>query len=231
MKKIGIPIYPSEKGFMTLNTAYYQYFNNFGKVVFLTNHLNAEAEDLDLLVLPGGADVLPMRYGAMPAPECQKPNIHAEYFDLHILPKYLRKGTPIFGICRGFQSLNVIYGGRLSQHIDQEDSGLDRSKKVDKHIILDSFNDLPFKRRFDELMGKDKAKKYETNSLHHQGIFLKDLGPEVKPLMINSVYENVEAIWIQPKDNEFRSEIAAVQWHPEEIWDVASNLLIQHLLK
>ena len=64
-------------------------------------------QDVDLLILPGGADVLDE--STKPGYYTQKPNLFYEYFDRNVMPLYIEKNIPIFGICRGFQSINIRF--------------------------------------------------------------------------------------------------------------------------
>jgi hypothetical protein len=57
--------------------------------------------DLDLLILTGGPDVNPSRYGEPPGFYTDKPDLIREYFDVHVLPRYIEEHVPIFGVCRG----------------------------------------------------------------------------------------------------------------------------------
>lgn len=75
---------------------------------------NQEVEELDLLVLPGGSDVNPRRYADFWHPDTGLPNRALEFFDEVVLPEYIKAQVPIFGICRGLQTLNVLLGGTLN---------------------------------------------------------------------------------------------------------------------
>src|SRR5207248_10366932 len=80
-----------------------------------------DAEDAlpaaDGLLLTGGGDVEPARYGASPAPKDFGIDHGRDAFEVALVLAALRVGLPILGICRGCQVLNVAMGGSLVQHI------------------------------------------------------------------------------------------------------------------
>lgn len=57
--------------------------------------------DLDLLYLPGGPDVAPSRYNQIPGFYTSNQDVFRQYFFDNCLPKYIDKGTPVFGVCLG----------------------------------------------------------------------------------------------------------------------------------
>ncbi|KOX16666.1 glutamine amidotransferase [Streptomyces sp. NRRL F-6491] len=73
---------------------------------------------LDGLVVAGGADVEPVRYGAEPDPRTGPPARERDSWELALVDAALASGTPLLGICRGMQLLNVALGGTLVQHLD-----------------------------------------------------------------------------------------------------------------
>ncbi|GEB59455.1 gamma-glutamyl-gamma-aminobutyrate hydrolase family protein [Streptomyces gardneri] len=73
---------------------------------------------LDGLVVAGGADVEPVRYGAEPDPRTGPPARARDSWELALIDAALASGTPLLGICRGMQLLNVALGGTLVQHLD-----------------------------------------------------------------------------------------------------------------
>ncbi|MFE2236686.1 gamma-glutamyl-gamma-aminobutyrate hydrolase family protein [Streptomyces sp. JL2001] len=73
---------------------------------------------LDGLVVAGGADVEPVRYGAAPDPRTGPPARARDAWELALIEAALASGTPLLGICRGMQLLNVALGGTLIQHLD-----------------------------------------------------------------------------------------------------------------
>lgn len=99
--KIGIlAINQNHNSILEVSTTYRKYFEKFGKVQIISC-LNPNVYNVDLLVLPGGADVNPVSYLAPPSPYVGSPNLAYEWFDKVMLPKYIAHKIPIFGICRG----------------------------------------------------------------------------------------------------------------------------------
>ena len=72
-------------------------------------------EALDGVVLPGGGDVDPRHYGEAPGPTLYDVNAEQDRLDIAVARRALDAGTPVLGICRGHQLLNVLYGGTLIQ--------------------------------------------------------------------------------------------------------------------
>ncbi|MER6092624.1 gamma-glutamyl-gamma-aminobutyrate hydrolase family protein [Streptomyces bluensis] len=73
---------------------------------------------LDGLVIAGGPDVDPARYGAERSPRTGPPAPERDAWELALIRAALAAGTPLLGICRGMQLLNVALGGTLIQHLD-----------------------------------------------------------------------------------------------------------------
>ncbi|GAA4087488.1 gamma-glutamyl-gamma-aminobutyrate hydrolase family protein [Streptomyces sp. NPDC048491] len=78
---------------------------------------------LDGLVIAGGADVEPVRYGAEPSPLTGPPARERDAWELALIEAALASGTPLLGVCRGLQLLNVALGGTLVQHLDGHTGG------------------------------------------------------------------------------------------------------------
>lgn len=93
---------------------YNVYFQKYGKCIRIAHEFRP---DIDLLILTGGADVDPKRYGRERQKECGRPDLWKEHFDTKFLPKYIKAKIPIFGICRGHQTLAVHHGYPLIQHV------------------------------------------------------------------------------------------------------------------
>jgi len=172
-------------------------------------------EKTKLLILPGGMDVSPMRYGEIPAVSCGPSDPHLEYFDTFFLRKFIERGTPVFGICRGFQTLNVFFEGRLIQHLrTHPNSGEYRENLVHK-VYSPDFS-----------AKKGTGTLLEVNSLHHQAVPEEFLGEGLTSLLGCNTQEG----FISEAFIHNSLPIAGVQWHPEEIMDSFSLGLIAKIL-
>lgn len=72
---------------------------------------------LDGLMLCGGRDIEPQRYGQEPLATTETPDTRRDGMEDLVLGAAIRAGVPILGICRGAQMLNVHRGGTLTQHV------------------------------------------------------------------------------------------------------------------
>jgi putative glutamine amidotransferase len=77
----------------------------------------AAVAGIDGLVVSGGPDIDPARYGAARHPETQPSVPVRDAWDLAVISAALRQGVPLLAICRGMQVLNVCRGGTLHQHL------------------------------------------------------------------------------------------------------------------
>src|SRR5260370_33868161 len=69
------------------------------------------------LLLMGGTDVNPKRYGEAAHAETDRPDDERDEMELELIHEAIEKDLPIFAICRGLQILNVYHGGTLIQHV------------------------------------------------------------------------------------------------------------------
>ncbi|WP_345963858.1 gamma-glutamyl-gamma-aminobutyrate hydrolase family protein [Streptomyces sp. BRB040] len=81
-------------------------------------HAAAAVARVDGLVIAGGPDVEPVRYGAEPDPRTGPPARARDTWELALVEAALAARVPLLGVCRGMQLLNVALGGTLVQHID-----------------------------------------------------------------------------------------------------------------
>ena len=164
---------------------------------------------VDGLLLSGGADVAPVRYGDATVHDTTYGiDPGRDQLELDLVDCALASGTPILGICRGIQVLNVALGGTLIQDVASEhtgaaeighrqhERGLEESA-VGHEVVATAESLLPFFNQ--ERLG--------VNSFHHQAI--RDLAPPLLPVA-TSPDGLVEAVVL-----EANPAVCAVQWHPE----------------
>lgn len=109
----------------------------------------------------------------------------------------LKKNLPIVGVCRGFQALNTIFGGRVEKNI-KEHAGHNHAGEAHAIQLL---ADTPFSDMSPE-------RSFTVNSFHNQGVLRDGLAAEFKPF---AAAENdvIEGFYHPHKP------IIAIQWHPE----------------
>jgi putative glutamine amidotransferase len=78
---------------------------------------NRVLDGLDALVITGGKDIDPARYGQQPHPCTDQPGPDRDAWEFALLDAALNRKLPVLGICRGAQVLNVALGGTLHQHL------------------------------------------------------------------------------------------------------------------
>src|SRR5688500_4537866 len=95
------------------------------------------------LLLSGGEDVAPTRYGEEPHPAVVDVDPARDEFELALIAEARRRNLPIFAICRGIQVLNVACGGTLVQDIASEIAGaLEHSWTVPPHKPYDLAHEI-----------------------------------------------------------------------------------------
>ena len=161
----------------------------------------------DALVLPGGPDVEPSRYGADVRADCRvEPVPELDRVELQLLHWALDDDLPVLAICRGVQLLNVALGGTLWQDVVVEGVAGDRhDHEEDRRALVHSLEIDPSSRRA-AIAG---TASMPVNSLHHQAI--RDLAPGlvVTARSGDGLVEGVEL--------PGRRFVLGVQCHPEEL--------------
>jgi putative glutamine amidotransferase len=170
---------------------------------------SAEAviQSLDGLLLSGGSDLNPGYYGEEPVPELGITIPERDAFEMALVGLALRRGMPIFGICRGMQVLNVALGGTLYQDLpSQWERDLlkhrqDTPKWQPTHEV--KVREASY---IAEVMGRELVK---VNSYHHQGIKTLAEGLVATGRSSDGVIEAVEA------EDVSERWLLGVQWHAE----------------
>lgn len=161
-------------------------------------------EKVDGIILSGGHDVNPYYYGEDPMLKIGELFPERDVFDMELYKTAIELKKPIFGICRGYQIINVINGGTLYQDLSYADFVKIKHDQVDNPTQATHFVELEEGTFLKNILGE----KYKVNSFHHQ--ILKDVAPGFKVVAKSSdgVIESIEKI---TEDNF----VIGVQWHPE----------------
>lgn len=195
-----------------------------GAVPLLIPHLTDNAllrsvfERLDGLLLPGGGDIDPVRYGQLRHEKCGAISAERDEIDLTLARWAAEEGKPLLAICRGIQVLNVALGGTLIQDIQALVPGAEKHDwfpGYPRDYLPHTVSVYP-QTRLSSLVGPGSL---PVNSLHHQAI--KDVAPGLT-VAARSPDQIVEAVELA--DHPFA---LAVQWHPEEL--VVADVRAQRL--
>lgn len=164
----------------------------------------AAIERLDGLILTGGSDVDPRRYGAEPHERTGAPREDRDAWESALYDAARELAMPILGICRGLQVINVHGGGTLIQHLPDV-VGSDAYRPGDAVFGTGTIDIDPDSR----LAGIIGTERQGVPVYHHQGIDRVAEGLRVTARTADGVIQAVE-----PADET--SYLVAVQWHPEE---------------
>jgi len=165
---------------------------------------------IDGLLLSGGPDIEPSRFGdnaIHPATYGIDPERDQFEFDLFAAAR--RRRTPLLGICRGIQVINVALGGTLIQDISSEHQGTAEIGHRQHEQGLEACEVGHDVTATDpDLLPIFNGNSLGVNSFHHQAI--RDLAPGLIPVAF-SPDGLIEALIDEDDDHA----IAGVQWHPE----------------
>ena len=168
------------------------------------------APSLDALVLTGGIDVDPAKYGASER-HAKVREVDGARDDMEIayLHAALERDIPVLAICRGHQVLNVGFGGGLLQHIESGEHRADfrteghPSRWHDLTIEPDS--------KLASIFG---ASPLRINSRHHQAVTPEVLASGLRPV---AFADDHGGTLIEGLESEQHRGVVGVQWHPERL--------------
>jgi putative glutamine amidotransferase len=157
----------------------------------------------DAVLLTGGGDVDPARYGQEPKVPLMNVDEGRDTFELAAVDRAIAAGLPLLGICRGMQVMSVALGGTL--HQDLPSAGF-RSHWDDVHACSPVH---AVRAAAGSLAARALGGRLKVNSVHHQGV--AEPGPHLNATAWSDdgVIEAVEAAGGAP--------MLGLQWHPERL--------------
>jgi putative glutamine amidotransferase len=184
-----------------------------GEVLDLNEEISASVLDatarIDALMLTGGVDVDPSRYGAERHPKVRETHPERDAMELACLEVALRRDIPVLAICRGHQLLNVGFGGTLFQHIE---SGQHRADyRVEGYPSRWHELRITPRTRLAEMIG---TSTFETNSRHHQAVRAGDLA---RGLTAVAFADDEDEELLEGAESAEHEWVIGVQWHPERL--------------
>lgn len=161
----------------------------------------AVARRIDGIVVAGGADINPARYGATPVPEVTIWRDDRDASELAYLAAAEELGLPVLGVCRGMQMLAVLAGGVLDQHIPNVLGGSEEHSGLNADYTEIEVRIEPGHRISDLL-----PESFVVNCHHHQGV--ADLAGYTPTAYSADGYLHA----MEAPGDRF---VVGVQWHPE----------------
>lgn len=206
---VGIPGWKMGENSYGAGASHLEYIQSFGCNARILMPHEELATDIDMLYLPGGADLYPLSYERVPGFKTQNPDVFKQFFYDSRLKGYIESGIPIFGVCLGFQMICAYFGAQLDQNLIGHPTSDERDELAHGVTLTDTAKAIS------NAKPHGKHEKYMINSLHHQGILMEGLPEDIIPLAFYGPrdYGILEAC------THKKYPIGVVQWHPEELWD------------
>jgi putative glutamine amidotransferase len=187
--------------------------------------MRAYLSRVDGLILVGGGDIDPVRFGQEQQPEVYGIQADSDSLEIALILAALELGVPTLAICRGLQVLNVALGGTLVQHVT-------RQPGYEEHgDPREGFASHPVEVQPGSLLSKSQGGAATIEacwSFHHQVI------DQLANGLVVSARSNdgtIEAVELQDADDH--PWLVAVQWHPERTShsDPAQQALFDELVR
>ena len=200
-----------------LTAAYVTALESAGLIPLIVPQLsNADAASAVLdsvagLVLTGGEDVDPARYGEKRHEKVRSVNAARDATEAALIKEARKRGTPVLAICRGIQMLNVALGGTLVQDIPSQcETDIAHDEESARNSRTHEISVEP-----GSLIATAIGTEHCTvNSFHHQSVKRVADGMRVTARSPDGIIEGLES-------TDEHWWVMAVQWHPEEMTDSA----------
>lgn len=158
-------------------------------------------EGIDVLIVTGGGTLHPRHYIEPHKAELQP---HRDAMEEKLIMYCVENAIPIIGVCRGFQHLNALFGGKISYSAPMR---VPRPRGAD-HMV--------------KIVNSDRYIK--VNNFHSDCVFVENLSTMFYPLAVDEDNKTVEA-FVSPV-----MSILAFQWHPERYFESEEGRLYTRYL-
>ncbi len=168
----------------------------------------------DGLLIPGGVDIDPLRYGEEKDETIENINLERDELEFALVKCFLEMKKPVMGICRGMQVLNVSLSGNLHRDIKKEIEHplaheWDKTSPISEryHFLAHSVAIDPESALSEYIPSKEVS----VNSLHHQAVKVLGKNLRIGAKSPDGVIEEIESSDMSDR------WLLGVQWHPEAI--------------
>lgn len=209
--------YSAADGLTTLTQAYYHCVERAGGAPVVLppttdiTILQAQLSSVDGLLFTGGADLNPLLWGEEPVVKLGGINAERDRAELLLAKMAYQQNVPMFGICRGLQTIVAALGGKLMQDISDK-ATVKHSQNAVRSEVTHSV------KYWGEMVAPAPVSEASAsgirllvNSFHHQ--VASEPGPKLK-VTATSPDGFIEAV----ESSEYKP-IVCVQWHPENLYD------------
>lgn len=181
--------------------------------------------EMNGFVFQGGSDIAPQTYKDKPIPDGKwQGDPYRDVYELKIMDFAIKNNKPVLGICRGFQLMNVYFGGTLYQDIETRQHNFIKHRDAEIYDQLNHGIEFTKGKLLDRLY-KTNEKNRQVNSIHHQGI--KEIGKELEVLAHCPEDGLTEAfLWKGVEEGK----VIGIQWHPEFFYNCNEELINPFLI-
>ncbi|HEX9032889.1 MAG TPA: gamma-glutamyl-gamma-aminobutyrate hydrolase family protein [Streptosporangiaceae bacterium] len=175
--------------------------------------IEAAAGRLDALLLTGGPDLEPSRYGEPPGPHTTVVRPERDAAEIALLAAAMAAGIPVLGICRGLQVMNVALGGSLIQHLPDVVGHSGHDASVPGQMGEHKVSVEPSSRLAGLLSEYGQSETtFAVPTRHHQAIDRLADGLVASAWAEDGI---IEAVEVGPGGPNCHPFAIGVQWHPE----------------
>lgn len=179
------------------------------KVDTVFSYSEIDTDKYDGLVIPGGGNITPDKYGEEWHPSTHDTNAEKDDIQIDAVKEFVKAKKPVLGLCRGNQIINVAFGGTIRQNLDLEN---------DKSVYQKKYHEVENLKGYwmYDLFGETQT----TYQYHHQCV--GELG---EGLIATSYSKNYEFEHIESIQHE-KLPVYGTQWHPESKVDEVGSAVL-----